>query len=152
MSSVYKVPKVKQISQRFFKVLIIKNINCFAKIKHAFYTGLINKKAFFVINESQKAIFSLDIPLCMQGDSDKMMRAAVKANYTITFGLHKKGNFLYPGFELCGNLYVTHISFPAALQNRADQMVAVNNSKPFPDRKENILNDTINILQDGCQK
>jgi NAD(P)H-hydrate epimerase len=106
-----------------------------------FGTGLdrdvdaIYKDAISVINESQKTVFSLDIPSGVHGDSGRVMGTAVKANYTVTFGLPKTGNLLYPGFELCGKLYVTHISFPAALQNRADLLVAINTPKPFPDRK-----------------
>ncbi len=38
------------ISHFFLKMMTIKNINCFAKIKHAFYTGLkhdFNKNFYF---------------------------------------------------------------------------------------------------------
>lgn len=114
-----------------------------AIIDAIFGTGLdrevntIYKDAITVINESQKTVFSLDIPSGVHGDSGQVMGTAVKANYTVTFGLPKTGNLLYPGFELCGKLYVTHISFPAVLQNRKDLLVAVNTPKPFPDRKNN---------------
>ena len=37
---VYKVHKVKTNFTTFFKMLIIKNITCLAKIKHAFCAGL----------------------------------------------------------------------------------------------------------------
>ena len=44
---VHKVYKVKTNFTTFLKMLIIKNITCFAKIKHAFYTGLIHLKNGF---------------------------------------------------------------------------------------------------------
>lgn len=113
-----------------------------AIIDAIFGTGLdrevdaIYKDAISVINESQKTVFSLDIPSGVHGDSGQVMGTAVKANYTVTFGLPKRGNLLYPGFELCGKLYVTHISFPPALQNRSELLVAVNTPQPFLERKK----------------
>jgi len=113
-----------------------------AIIDAIFGTGLdrevtgIHKDAIAIINESQKMVFSLDIPSGVHGDTGQVMGAAVKADYTITFGLPKTGNLLYPGFELCGKLYVTHISFPLALQNAGGLKIAVNEPKPIPARRK----------------
>jgi NAD(P)H-hydrate epimerase len=116
--------------------------NADAIIDAIFGTGLdrevngMYKDAINLINTSRKTVFSLDIPSGVHGDTGQVMGTAVKADYTITFGLPKTGNLLYPGFELCGKLYVTHISFPPALQNMDELKIAVNDPKPVPERKK----------------
>jgi len=87
-----------------------------------------------MINASQKTVFSIDIPSGINGDTGQVMGTAVKADYTTTFGLPKIGNLLYPGFELGGKLYVTHISFPPVMQNSDQLKIATNDPKPIPVR------------------
>jgi len=87
-----------------------------------------------MINDSGKPVFSVDIPSGVNGDTGMIMGAAVKADYTVTFGLPKAGNMLFPGYDLCGKLYVTHISFPPSHYNDDSIQVEINITPEIPPR------------------
>jgi NAD(P)H-hydrate epimerase len=87
-----------------------------------------------LINAAAKPTLSLDICSGVHGDTGQVMGAAVRANYTVTFGLPKIGNLLYPGYELGGRLYVTHISFPPGLYASDHLKVALNRTAALPSR------------------
>ncbi len=87
-------------------------------------------EAIRLINASAKPVFSVDIPSGVAGDTGEVMGVAVKASYTVTYGLPKWGNLLYPGFERSGRLFVTHISFPPRLYERDEITAEVN--MPLP--------------------
>ncbi|MGV8057895.1 MAG: NAD(P)H-hydrate dehydratase [Smithellaceae bacterium] len=87
-----------------------------------------------LINNCAKKVLSLDIPSGINGNTGEIMGVAVKADYTVTFGLPKTGNILYPGYELCGQLFVTHISFPPSLYNRHELKVETNSYVTLPPR------------------
>lgn len=112
-----------------------------AVIDAIFGTGLtrevsgLYRAAIDLINGKARRVFSLDIPSGIDGNRGRILGAAVKAHATITFGLPKRGLLLYPGYEHCGTLYVSPISFPPALQNREDIQVAVNTPIPLPPRE-----------------
>jgi hydroxyethylthiazole kinase-like uncharacterized protein yjeF len=86
------------------------------------------------INKSGKKVLSLDIPSGIHGDTGKVMEAAVKAEYTIAFGLPKIGNILYPGFHHCGKLFVSHISFPRSLSEDPALEVEISVPPHIPER------------------
>ncbi len=108
-----------------------------AVIDAIFGTGLdrevkgLYKDVINMINASQKTVFSIDIPSGIHGDTGQIMGTAVKAHYTTTFGLPKTGNLLYPGFEMGGKLYVSHISFPPVMQDSDRMNIATNDPKPI---------------------
>jgi hydroxyethylthiazole kinase-like uncharacterized protein yjeF len=132
-----QIEKVTSIEQ-----LVPTLSGCDAVIDAIFGTGLVRhvggiyEEVVRLINESGKTVFSVDIPSGVHGDTGQIMGCAVKADYTVTFGLPKLGNLLYPGFELCGKLYVTHISFPPSHYDSGEIKVETNDPLPIPLRKE----------------
>lgn len=122
----------------------IKNeaLQCDAIVDALFGTGLtrnadgLYKEAIRLINLSQKPVFSIDIPSGISGNTGHVMGEAVRSDYTVTFGLPKRGNLLSPGFEYCGKLFVTHISFPPSLYNQNSFKVEMNQPVELPARDE----------------
>ncbi len=108
-----------------------------------FGTGLtrnvegIYKNAIELVNSSNKTVFSLDIPSGINGNTGQIMGAAIQADFTITFGLPKLGNILYPGYAHCGKLFVSHISFPLPLYTQDSIKVEINQPGPLPPRDAN---------------
>lgn len=86
------------------------------------------------INTAGKAVVSVDIPSGINGNTGLIMGTAVKADFTVTYGLPKRGMILYPGYEQCGSLSVTHISFPPALYDSQEIRVAFNDPPKLPPR------------------
>lgn len=87
-----------------------------------------------MINKAGRKVLSLDIPSGINADTGRIMGIAVKADYTVTFGLPKIGHLLYPGYEHCGALSVSHISLPPSLYEREDLTVETNGKVLLPSR------------------
>ncbi len=117
--------------------------HCDAIVDAIFGTGLtrdvggLYRDVIELVNESSKMVFSADIPSGVNGDTGKIMGIAVKANCTVTFGLPKIGNLLFPGYDLCGKLYVTHISFPPTIYNTTAMKIETNDPVKLPPRDKN---------------
>ncbi len=88
------------------------------------------------VNETDKIVVSLDIPSGINGNNGLEMGEAIWADFTITFGLPKVGNLLYPGFSHGGYLFVSHISFPPQLTQRQQIKTEVNLPPFLPERAE----------------
>jgi hydroxyethylthiazole kinase-like uncharacterized protein yjeF len=107
-------------------------VHCDMIIDAIFGTGLDRPVAGLAVdiivlaNKSRKKVLSLDIPSGVNGNTGQILGVAVKADYTTTFGLPKIGNMLYPGYELGGELFVSHISFPPSLTENNDLQIATN--------------------------
>ncbi len=101
----------------------------------------IYKEIIHGINISGKKVISVDIPSGVNGDTGEIMGVAVKADYTVTFGLPKRGEFLYPGAEYVGKLYVSHISYPQALYESKETKVQLNVPIRIEERKKDTYKD-----------
>ena len=67
------------------------------------------------INELSMPVVSIDIPSGISSDTGQIMGGAVRARITVTFGLPKRGHYLYPGAEYSGDLSIEDIGFPHGL-------------------------------------
>ena len=116
--------------------------DCDVVVDAIFGTGLdrevagLYREVVEAINRSGKPVVSIDIPSGVNGDTGQVMGAAVHADATVTFGLPKLGNLLYPGYEHCGRLYVSHISFPPSIRESASVQAATNDHIQLPVRAE----------------
>jgi len=72
------------------------------------YAGIIEK-----INESSAPVVAVDSPSGLNGEDGTVADPTVVADITVTFGLAKLGQTIYPGKEFCGVLLVADIGFPA---------------------------------------
>ncbi|MGB9715647.1 MAG: NAD(P)H-hydrate dehydratase [Thermodesulfovibrionales bacterium] len=68
-----------------------------------------------LINKSKAKVISVDIPSGISSDTGQIMGVAIEADYTVTFGLPKRGHLLYPGAKYSGRLFVEDIGFPKEL-------------------------------------
>lgn len=72
------------------------------------------------INSSSAPVVSIDIPSGISADSGEVMGTAVRADYTVTFALPKRGLLRFPGAGCTGRLFVADIGIPEALTSSAD--------------------------------
>lgn len=78
------------------------------------------EKLIIRINELNKTVFAVDIPSGISADTGRVMKVAIRAVETITFGYQKKGLLLYPGTEYAGKITVADIGFPEEAAGCAD--------------------------------
>jgi NAD(P)H-hydrate epimerase len=65
-----------------------------------------------VINQLRAPKVAVDIPSGLDSDRGVPLGTCIKADLTITFGLPKLGQVIYPGREYVGDLHVVDISIP----------------------------------------
>ncbi len=97
--------------------------------------GGLYREAIVAVNASGRPVVAVDIPSGVHGDTGRVLGVAVEADLTVTFGLPKRGNLLYPGAGLCGELFLSHISFPPELAGDPGIPVSVNLPPPLPARR-----------------
>jgi NAD(P)H-hydrate epimerase len=64
------------------------------------------------MNSSDVMILSVDIPSGVNGDTGSFDTTCVIADVTATMCLPKRGHYLYPGREFCGDLHIVDIGIP----------------------------------------
>jgi NAD(P)H-hydrate epimerase len=83
-----------------------------------FGTGLsrevegLHARAIENIGNSGRPVLSLDIPSGIQADNGRVLGTAVRASWTATFGLPKRGLYLYPGASHAGIVRCVPIGIP----------------------------------------
>lgn len=64
------------------------------------------------INDHPASVVAVDAPSGLDGATGAVAEPCVRADLTVTFGLPKFGQAVYPGKEYCGLLLVADIGFP----------------------------------------
>jgi len=77
--------------------------------------GIISK-----INEHYAFVVAVDAPSGLDGATGEVSDPTVMADITITFGLPKYGQAVYPGKEYCGYLMTADIGFPEEVIEEAE--------------------------------
>ena len=72
-------------------------------------------QVILAINRVKLPVFSLDIPSGVASDTGQIAGEAIKARWTVAFGLMKLGEAVFPGKEYCGELWVDPIGIPSDL-------------------------------------
>jgi ADP-dependent NAD(P)H-hydrate dehydratase / NAD(P)H-hydrate epimerase len=123
----YQIAKKMGVPIDYRKVLNSSDLHGALVIDAVFGTGLSRAVSgemaamFRFVNDAPVSVVAVDIPSGISSDSGEILGEAIKADYTVTFGLPKRGHFLYPGAEYSGRLYVEDIGFPSGLL-RADSI------------------------------
>lgn len=94
----------------------------------------LTRRVIELINESDKIVVSVDIPSGVDANNGLIRGVAVKSHYTVTFGLPKYGNILYPGYYYCGKLFISRLSYPPDLLSAESIKVELNVPVSPPER------------------
>jgi len=71
------------------------------------------------INNSDKPVFSLDLPSGLHSDTGRIMGVVVQANFTLSFGALKAGYYLNDGFDISGDIILCELPVPNHIREKA---------------------------------
>jgi len=93
------------------------------------------RQAFETMNGSDAFILSIDVPSGVNSDSGEVYDGAIQADMTVTMGLPKLGQVLYPGRTNSGVLRVADIGIPTPIMlENADTWLIQPEDVVLPDR------------------
>lgn len=78
------------------------------------------QKAIEAIGACRRPVFAVDLPSGICADTGRILGAAVRADCTATFGLPKRGLYLYPGAGCAGRVECVDIGIPESLLDALD--------------------------------
>lgn len=91
------------------------------------------------INQIPKPVIAIDIPSGLSSDLGRPLGLCTRADLTITFGLPKVGQVLFPGCDFIGRLFVVQIGIPTvfgpAPQDRVELLETASLASWLPERK-----------------
>ena len=141
----YKIAKKSGVPVAFNTEISGKDLHSAVVVDAIFGTGLSKPVTGRIadiisfINSSTVPVVSVDIPSGISSDTGQIMGEAVMADYTVTFGLPKRGHLLYPGAECTGKLFVEDIGFPDELLRsekiRVELLESMDVSLLIPERR-----------------
>ncbi|MBN2018035.1 MAG: NAD(P)H-hydrate dehydratase [Candidatus Cloacimonetes bacterium] len=70
------------------------------------------KNLIEIVNELDAAIIAIDIPSGLDAEKGTVANVAINSDITITMANMKYGHLLYPGRDLCGEMYIVDIGIP----------------------------------------
>ena len=92
------------------------------------------KELIMEINNAKKPVVSIDIPSGVDANTGGILGAAIKADFTVTMGLPKRGFYSPPGSDYAGKVIVSHISYPPELTLSKDIHIETRLVEPFEER------------------
>ncbi len=117
----YQIVKKMGIPAEFRNTLTGKDVHSSVVIDAVFGTGLARPvkgeiaKLFFFLNNADAPVVAVDMPSGISSDTGEILGQAVMADFTVTFGVPKRGHYFYPGAEYTGKLFIEDIGFPCCL-------------------------------------
>ncbi|MBN1872288.1 MAG: NAD(P)H-hydrate epimerase [Candidatus Omnitrophica bacterium] len=81
--------------------------------------GGIHKNIIELLNSSNLPILSVDVPSGLNATTGEVKPVAIKAKWTVTFALPKKGFYINEGPSHVGEIRIVNIGFPPELIDKA---------------------------------
>ncbi len=91
------------------------------------------------VNQSKRPVLAVDLPSGLHADTGAMMGAAVRARWTVTLALPKRGVVLPPGAVCAGEVWLGELGLPQSFVGSRTTAVQVNTARSIapllPQRK-----------------